>query len=92
MSDFKPAEYDAEAIDRALAGLQVLNSRDAVGHGTLTAGLAAGNGRAIRTSVRSAQVSIYAGGRSFIPGAPQAGIGRYGCESSIFKATLFFIS
>jgi hypothetical protein len=38
-------EYSADEINAALAGRSILNSRDAVGHGTVTAGIAAGNGR-----------------------------------------------
>ncbi len=41
-----PAEYTAAQINAALAGGTAVNSRDAVGHGTVTTGLAAGNGRA----------------------------------------------
>src|SRR5580704_8056372 len=38
-------EYSADEINAALAGRSMLTSRDAVGHGTVTAGIAAGNGR-----------------------------------------------
>ena len=42
-----PLEYNAVQINAALQGGTPLNTRDAVGHGTVTAGIAAGNGRAI---------------------------------------------
>lgn len=41
-----PAEYSAADINNALTSGTPLNTRDAVGHGTVTTGLAAGNGRA----------------------------------------------
>lgn len=41
-----PIEYSEADINASLTGGPAINSRDAVGHGTLTAGLAAGNGRA----------------------------------------------
>src|SRR5215472_14407958 len=41
-----PAEYTEVQINSALSGHGTVISRDAVGHGTETAGLAAGNGRA----------------------------------------------
>lgn len=41
-----PAEYTEAQINAALAGGATIPSRDAVGHGTVTTGLAAGNGRA----------------------------------------------
>jgi subtilisin family serine protease len=40
-------EYSADEINAALGGRSVLKSRDAVGHGTVTAGIAAGNGRSL---------------------------------------------
>jgi subtilisin family serine protease len=39
-------EYSENQINLALAGGKALKTRDAVGHGTVTAGIAAGNGRA----------------------------------------------
>lgn len=42
-----PVEYSAADINAALAGGPGLAMRDAVGHGTATAGVAAGNGRAL---------------------------------------------
>jgi subtilisin family serine protease len=42
----QPVEYSAAQINAALAGGPPILSRDAVGHGTITTGLAAGNGRA----------------------------------------------
>jgi hypothetical protein len=39
-----PVEYSEAQINAALAGGTPINSRDAVGHGTVTAGIAAGNG------------------------------------------------
>lgn len=44
-SNPKPVEYSADQINSALVGGRSLNTRDAVGHGTVTAGIAAGNGR-----------------------------------------------
>ncbi len=41
-----PIEYSASQINAALSGGTPLDTRDAVGHGTVTAGIAAGNGRA----------------------------------------------
>ncbi|MEO7145126.1 MAG: S8 family serine peptidase [Bryobacteraceae bacterium] len=41
-----PVEYTEAQINAALQGRSPLTERDAVGHGTLTAGIAAGNGRA----------------------------------------------
>lgn len=41
-----PVEYSEAQINAALAGGAAIPSRDAVGHGTVTTGLAAGNGRA----------------------------------------------
>jgi subtilisin family serine protease len=41
-----PVEYSEAQINAALEGGPAINSRDAEGHGTLTAGIAAGNGRA----------------------------------------------
>lgn len=43
----RAVEYSADEINAALAGRSVLTSRDAVGHGTVTAGIAAGNGRSL---------------------------------------------
>jgi subtilisin family serine protease len=42
----RPVEYTEDDINAALAGGPTINSRDAVGHGTVTTGIAAGNGRA----------------------------------------------
>jgi len=41
-----PVEYSAAQINAALTWGETLDTRDAVGHGTVTAGIAAGNGRA----------------------------------------------
>ena len=41
-----PVEYSASQINDALTGGAEIDSRDAVGHGTVTAGIAAGNGSA----------------------------------------------
>jgi hypothetical protein len=41
-----PREYSEADINAALQGGPPINSRDALGHGTVTAGIAAGNGRA----------------------------------------------
>lgn len=41
-----PVEYTAAQINAALNGGPTIPERDAVGHGTVTAGIAAGNGRA----------------------------------------------
>src|ERR1700730_4137702 len=41
-----PLEYSEQQINAALAGGPPIHSQDAVGHGTVTAGVAAGNGRA----------------------------------------------
>ncbi len=45
-----PVEYSEAQINAALSGGPPINSRDAVGHGTVTAGLAAGNGAAVAGS------------------------------------------
>lgn len=45
-SDPLPVEYSETDINAALFGGPAINTRDAVGHGTVTAGLAAGNGTA----------------------------------------------
>jgi hypothetical protein len=42
----RQVEYSAAQINEALRTGRGVNSRDAVGHGTVTAGIAAGNGRA----------------------------------------------
>ncbi|TWT39960.1 Subtilase family protein [Phycisphaerae bacterium RAS1] len=42
----QPVEYTEAQINAALLGGPPIDSRDAVGHGTVTAGIAAGNGRA----------------------------------------------
>jgi len=42
----RPTEYSEAQINAALAATGTIDSRDAVGHGTATAGAAAGNGRA----------------------------------------------
>ncbi len=42
-----PVEYSQAQIDTALAGGHPVPERDAVGHGTVTTGLAAGNGSAL---------------------------------------------
>ncbi len=42
-----PVEYTEAQINAALSGGPTINTRDAVGHGTATAGIAAGNGRAL---------------------------------------------
>ncbi len=42
-----PVEYSEEEINAALSGGPALPFRDAVGHGTATAGVAAGNGRGL---------------------------------------------
>ena len=44
-----PTEYNASQINAALQSGTPLNTRDAVGHGTVTAGIAAGNGSAFGT-------------------------------------------
>ena len=41
-----PVEYSASQINEALTGGAKIDSQDAVGHGTVTAGIAAGNGSA----------------------------------------------
>ena len=41
-----PVEYSQSQINAALQGGAAIAERDAIGHGTLTAGIAAGNGRA----------------------------------------------
>lgn len=43
----KPTEYTEQQINDAISGGTSLGIRDAVGHGTATAGLAAGNGSAL---------------------------------------------
>jgi hypothetical protein len=45
-TDSPPVEYSEDQINAALADGPAINSRDAVGHGTVTTGLAAGNGSA----------------------------------------------
>ena len=45
-SNPEPVEYTEAQINAALRGGPKINTRDAVGHGTNTAGVAAGNGRA----------------------------------------------
>ena len=45
-SNPRPVEYTEAQINAALRGGPTTNTRDAVGHGTNTAGVAAGNGRA----------------------------------------------
>lgn len=46
-----PIEYSEAQINSALSGGPTLITRDAIGHGTATAGIAAGNGRALASGL-----------------------------------------
>ena len=65
--------YTREEIDHALAAGTTLATRDAVGHGTTTAGITAGNGRNVDTKYRGVAPNATIIAVKVVGGAPEHG-------------------